>query len=196
MYPDIVYPTTIWTRILEAGAQDTVALEDFGQQYRAPVLEHIRARGFADEAEDLCQEVFLRVFQGGVLAKADRKRGRFRSLLRSVTSHVLLDRLRKRRDVPVEELEVEEAEPEFDQVWAWHLTEKALERMSAEGSTYYDVLRGHLDGVKQDRNRLWIARRKLTEHIRREVASTCSSQEDFEQELAYLAPYLQAPKKD
>ncbi len=189
-----MFPTTIWTRILEAGAQDADAMDDFGRRYRAPVLEHVRARGFrGGDAEDLCQEVFLRVFQGGVLAKADRNRGRFRSLLRSVTTHVLQDRLRKRRDLPVDDLDPADDDgggEAFDQVWAWHLTERALERLNEQGSPYYKVLRGHLSGEKQDRNKLWIARRKLTEGIRREVADTCLSQEDFEAELAYLTPFL------
>ena len=188
-----MFPTTIWTRILEAGAQDPNALDDFARRYRPPVLAHVRSRGFAgQDADDLCQEVFLRVIQGGVLAKADRNRGRFRSLLRAVTTRTLQDRLRRRRDVSALELEpaAEETDDGFDREWAWHLTERALERLEAQGSPYHAVLRGHLKGEAQDRNKLWIARRKLTECIRREVAETCLSQEDFEAELAYLAPFL------
>ena len=112
-YTFSVFPTTIWTTIHQAGEQDTVALEDVAQRYRQPVFEYIRRRGFnGNDAEDICQDVFVRVLQGGVLAKADRQRGRFRSLLLSVTTHVILDRLRKRRETPVEDLETESRESE------------------------------------------------------------------------------------
>ncbi len=134
----------------------------------------------------------MRVLQGRVLAKADRQRGRFRSLLLSVTTHVILDRLRKRRETPVEDLETEsrESEQEFDQEWALHLTERALNRMRDEGSPYYDVLEGHLSGQPQNRNKLWIARKKLASQIRREVAYTCATPIDVEAEMAYLGRYL------
>ena len=169
-----------------------MALQDVAVRYRQPVLEYIRRRGYqGNDAEDLCQDVFVRVLQGGVLAKADRQRGRFRSLLLSVTMHVILDRLRKKREIPVEDLEPPQRETEaFDQVWALHLTERALERMRDEGSPYYDVLEGHLSGQSQNRNKLWIARKKLAAQIRREVAYTCATPVDVEEELAYLGRYL------
>lgn len=188
-----MFPTTIWTRIREAGEQDTEALDEFARRYTPAVLEHVRARGFrGPDAEDLCQEVFLRVLQGGVLGKADKSRGRFRGLLRTVTLHTIQDRLRKRRPAPTLEVEPadEAADDGFDQCWAWHLTERALARLEAQGSPYHAVLVGNLKGEKQDRNKVWIARRKLTECIRREIAETCTSQEDFEAEIAYLAPFL------
>ena len=190
-----MFPTTIWTRIREAGRQDEAALDDFARRYSQPVRDHVRARGFrGDDAEDVVQEVFLRVLQGGVLEKADRARGRFRGLLRTVTLHVIQDRLRKRRPAPALEHDPADgkgdADDGFDQRWAWHLTERALARLESQGSPYHGVLAGHLKGEKQDRNKLWIARTKLTECIRREVAETCSSQEDFEAEIAYLAPFL------
>lgn len=188
-----MFPTTIWTTIRLAGAQDTLALDDVAHRYRAPVLQYIRKRGFdGNDADDICQDVFVRVLQGGVLAKADRDRGRFRSLLLSVTVHVIQDRLRKRREVPVEDLDppAGRTEPEFDREWALHLTQRAMETLREEGSPYYDVLEGHLSGRAQDRNRLWIARKKLGAAIRREVAYTCNNGADVTEELAYLSQYL------
>ena len=193
-----VFPTTIWTTIHRAGEQDGVALEHVAQRYRPPVLEYIRRRGFqGSDAEDLCQDVFVRVLAGGVLAKADPDRGRFRSLLLAVTTHVIFDRLRKRRDVPVENIEPpqRDAPDDFDKSWALHLTERAIERLRDEGSPYYAVLEGHLTGQPQNRNKLWIARRKLAAEIRREVAFTCATPEDFDQEMALLAPYLRPRTK-
>ncbi len=194
-----MFPTTIWTTIRQAGDHDTVALQEVAERYRRPVLEYIRRRGFqGNDAEDVCQDVFLRVLQGGVLAKADRERGRFRSLMLAVTSHVILDRFRKRRDVPVEDIEPPSHEPidEFDRSWALHLTERAIERLREDGSPYYDVLEGHLAGQPQSRNKLWIARKKLAAEIRREVAFTCATREDFDEEMAHLAPYLRPRNQD
>ncbi len=188
-----VFPTTIWTTIHRAGEQDSAALQRVAERYRQPVLEHIRRRGFqGNDAEDVCQDVFLRVLQGGVLAKADRNRGRFRSLMLAVTTHVILDRFRKRRDVPVQDIEraSDEQTDAFDRTWALHLTQQAIERLRDEGSPYYDVLAGHLAGQPQNRNKLWIARRKLAAEIRRQVAHTCATREDFDEEMAHLAPYL------
>ncbi len=186
-----MFPTTIWTTIRQAGAQDADALREFAGRYRAPVLEFVRRRGFADsDAEDVCQDVFVRVLAGGVLAKADPRRGRFRSLLLAVTMHVMQDRRRRRGEAAVEDLEPPDRQPDFDRAWALYLTERALERLAEQGSPYYDVLRRHLAGEKQDRNRLWIARRKLGALIRREVAFTCATHEDFEEEISYLSAYL------
>ena len=188
-----VFPTTIWTTIHRAGDQDSSALERVAERYRQPVLEFIRRRGFqGSDAEDLCQDVFVRILQGGVLAKADRNRGRFRSLMLSVTTHVILDCLRKRREVTVQNAEppAPSQTDDFDQAWALHLTDQAIQRLREEGSPYYDVLEGHLSGRPQNRNKLWIARRKLAAAIRREVAFTCATREDFDEEMAHLARYL------
>ncbi len=192
-----MFPTTIWTTIHRAGGQDAEALSVVAERYRDPVLEYIKRRGFrGGDADDVCQDVFLRVLQGGVLAKADQERGRFRSLLLSVTTHVIQDRLRRRREMPVEDIEPPARdEPEFDQGWALHLAERALERLREQRSPYFDVLEAHLTGQAQDRNKLWIARTKLAALIRQEVAFTCASRADYEAEMAYLAPYLRPRSK-
>ncbi len=138
----------------------------------------------------------MRVLQGGVLAKADRTRGRFRSLLLSVTMHVIQDHRRKRREAPAANVEPPAAsDPEFDRAWAWHLTERALGHLREQDSPYHAVLQEHLEGRPQDRQRLWIARRKLSALIRREVAFTCATRAEFEAEMAYLARYLRPPGK-
>ena len=187
----MAFPTTIWTTIRDAGVEDEAALESFATRYRQPVLEYIRRRGFsANDAEDICQDVFVRVLNGGVLAKADRSRGRFRSLLLTVTTRVIQDRLRKRRDIPAEDLEPPTDEPDFDRHWAVHLTERAMAELREQGSPYYDVLREHLGGHAQPRNKLWIARQKLAALIRREVAYTCVGHDEFEAEMAYLTQFL------
>jgi RNA polymerase sigma factor (sigma-70 family) len=184
-----VFPTTIWTTIRAAAGRDREALERVAAEYRPPVLRFLRRRFSESDAEDLCQDVFLRILAGDVLRKVDPTKGRFRSLILAIATHVIQDRFRKARPEP------RPAEPvasDFDCEWALYLAERAMERM--KGSPYYDVLRRHLAGERQDRNKLWIARGKLVELVRDEVAFTCGSREEFEEEIAHLAPYLRPEK--
>jgi hypothetical protein len=186
-----VFPTTIWTSIERAGASDPAALEAFAREYRAPVLAAIQKRGFAGgDAEDLCQEVFLRILSGDVLARADATKGRFRSLVLAVTMHVIQHRLAKRKEIVTDDLEPLDRDPDFDRAWVLHLAERAMRRLREASSPYFDVLQGHLAGDAQDRNKLWIARNKLQSLIRDEVARTCSSPGEIEGELEYLRRYL------
>ncbi len=196
-----MFPTTIWTTIRQAGQDDSEALEQFAENYRRPVLQFIRKKGFLEqEAQDICQDVFLRLLNGRVLAKADGNRGRFRSLLLAVTSHVILDRLRKRKEPPLgdEICPVEEPEKndEFDRTWVLYLAEQAMAELRTESAHYYRILADHLEGHKQDRNKLWIARSKLSALIRAAIAKTCSSHREFEEEVAYLSRYLRPGLQD
>jgi sigma-70-like protein len=194
-----MFRTTAWTMIGNAGAGDAKALETFGERYRPAVVAYLRSRGLPEaEADDACQDAFLRVLSGGVLRRADRARGRFRSLLLSVVVHVLQDRARKRREVAMPE-GVEpvftERDDDFDRAWVLHLAERAMQRLQADESPYYDVLKGHLAGQPQDRNKVWIARKKLIALIRDEIAFTCLSQREFDEEVAHLGPFLRPRKK-
>ncbi len=119
-----MFPTTVWTVIQEAGDQDPQALESFASHYRTAVLNYIRGRGLEPgDAEDLCQDVFVRVFKGKVLAKADAAKGRFRGLLLTVVRRVIQDWLRRRRPaVSLEEFDPADRDPDFDRVWVLHMT--------------------------------------------------------------------------
>lgn len=186
-----MFETTIWTTIRKAGRREAAALEEFASRYRPAVLAFIRRKGFADaDAEDLCQDVFLRILSGDVLAKADAAKGRFRSLVLSVTVHVLQDRWRKKAEIPLAG-EAVPHDPEFDRAWVVHLAERAMERME---SPYGEVLRAHVAGEPQDRNKVWIARRRLVALLREEIAFTCSTREEFEAEIAALSIYLRPEK--
>ena len=186
-----VFPTTIWTTIQRAGDRDPQAMQGFAERYRLPVLRFIRRRGFGeDDAEDLCQEVFMRLLAGDALERADASKGRFRSLMLAIARNTILHRLRKRKEVLVEELEIEDTDPEFDREWIVHLTERAMARLREAESPYYDILAGHLGEEKQDRKKLWIARKKLRALIRDEVVQTCTSADQVEAELAYLERFL------
>ncbi len=188
-----MFPTTMWSTIREAGQRDNVALGRFAERYRPAVLAFARRRGFAEgDAEDICQDVFVRLLRGNVLAGAHPEKGRFRSLLLAVTQHVIIDRLRRQRSVPIEAIATQSSERDevFDREWVLHLAATALDRLGEQGSPYYPVLKDHLAGIHQDRKRLWIARRKLIALIRHEIAMTCASHREFEEEVAYLSAYL------
>lgn len=194
-----VFPTTMWSEVRRAGARDRGALEDFAARYRSVLMRYLGRRGLPEwDAEDLCQEILLKLIRGAVLANADPAKGRFRSLLLAVTRNTLADRQRARRQIPAalpdgaaaEEVGAGGEDPEFDHEWALHLAAAALAYLESEGSPYYAVLRDHLQGQAQDRNRLWLARRKLIARIRHEIAMTCASAHDFEDEVAYLSRFL------
>lgn len=185
----------MWSTIRRAGCRDDAALQRFADRYRPVVGEFARRKGLvAGDAEDVAQEVFLRLLKGEVLAGADPEKGRFRSLLLTITTRVMIDRHRRRRELTLDELPQVSAPPgddeEFDRLWALQLVEAALAQLEQEGSPYYTVLREHLAGAKQDRQRLWLARRKLVARIRHEIAATCGSHGDFERELAHLSRFL------
>jgi RNA polymerase sigma-70 factor (ECF subfamily) len=147
-------PTTLWTQISAARRIGGDALEDLLRKYRPPVYSFIRRMG-ADpsEADDLTQEVLLRVIEDDVLARADRAVGRFRSFLLAVVRHTVLSRRRharrwKRggrvRHVPLhgpeeEDFDVEAAlaappvrDEEFDALWVQNLVRLALDRLGEE----------------------------------------------------------------
>ena len=65
-----------------------------------------------------------------------------------------------------------------------------MERLKDEAPTYYEDLRRHLDEQDVDRNRLWIARKKLSAFVKHEIAMTCRSPEEIEEERRALARYL------
>ncbi len=192
-----MFQTTAWTMIRGAGAGDRRALETFAERYRPAVLAFLRGRGVAD-AEDVCQDAFVRLLAGNVLARADRAKGRFRSLLLSIVTHAAQDRARKRRPAgpPAEEPAAVERDEAFDREWMLALAERAMERLREDGSPYHGVLRGHLSGEPQDRNKVWIARRKLIALIRDEIAFTCDSQAQFDEEIAYLGAFLRPRKSE
>ncbi len=192
-----MFPTTHWTAIQQAGESDPAALERFATTYRTPVLAYVRAYGFGEaEAEDLCQDVFVRILRGDVLAKADPRRGRFRQLLSVISRRVVFDRLKKgggRADKALGELEPEApADVEFDRLFAHALLEQALVRLRSVAPGHYETLRERLEGGSPERRRLWKARRRLAELLRFEVARVCASPQECEDELRHLAPWLTA----
>lgn len=197
-YARAVFPATSWTLIRRAGESDRDALERFARSYERPVRAYVAKRGFAGaDADDVCQDVFVRLLQGRSLERAESARGRFRSFLLAIVVHVIQDRLRRRRpdDAQASPAAPEPAappgpDPDFDREWALELFTRAFERLRETQPAQYDVLRAHLAGEPQDRQKLWIARGRFAARLRHEIALTCSSAADLAEEIAHFGPLL------
>lgn len=91
------FPTTHWSRVIAAGDPGSPsareALAELCQSYWFPLYAYIRRRGHdPDRAQELTQDLFVRLLEKGVLAAADPTRGRFRSFLRAVCADFLANR--------------------------------------------------------------------------------------------------------
>jgi hypothetical protein len=190
------FQSTLWTVIRGAGKGDEAALRDFVLKYRPPVLAYLARRGFRAEAEDLAQEVFLRIFRDRVLDKADPARGRFRSLLLSVTRHVLSHHVerelaKKRQAPPAAPEPAADTDETFDRAWVAHLIEIALARLAREHPNYHDALRAHLDGAGgADYNHVARGKKKLGEYLREQVRDYSASRAEFDEELRFLSRFF------
>ena len=74
------------------------ALQELSLRYWFPLYAFLRRRGYrTEESQDLIQGFFLRLVERGVLQKADRERGRFRSfLLAALKNYVANESARQR----------------------------------------------------------------------------------------------------
>src|SRR5262245_19343080 len=96
------FPTTCWSLILgagdRAGPEPREALATLCRAYWYPIYALIRRKGYGpDDAQDMTQAYFARLLEKGVLAAADRPKGRFRAFLRTDCQHFLIDQYRRRR---------------------------------------------------------------------------------------------------
>ena len=149
------FPTTFWSTLI--GRPDRARQELF-TRYRTPVFNYVLNQGYGEaDADDLTQEVFLRISREEFLRKADRLKGKFRSLVLAVTRHVLLKERAKRSrlkaasvdqedlDDAVFSVSEEDVEDEkFNTLWIQNLVGLALERLMVEtragGPRYYEAL--------------------------------------------------------
>ena len=208
------FQSTLWTVIRGADRSEETALREFALKYRGPIVGYIARRGFANDAEDLAQEVFLRLLQDRVLSKADPSQGRFRSLLLAVTRHVLgkhreRESAQKRgggqvRSLGDQDVSRDEPDEHFDREWVSHLVEVALARLAREHPDYHQALqRSALDGIPcaQIATSLgktegdihnWIHRGKkmLVDYLKDQVQEYSLSRQDYDEELKYLSKFF------
>lgn len=150
------FPTSIWTTILSIRENPDRVRDLVVRRYRQPVYDFIRRQNLSHEdAEDVTQEVFAQVCRVGFLEKANRRKGRFRTLLLAVTRHLVASFRRRelaavrdrRRAVTLEGFDVardHEGDGDFDDLWVKNLVDLALERL--KGDATVEALRLQLDG--------------------------------------------------
>lgn len=212
----VFFESTQWVTIRRAAAQDPDALEAFVARYRPAVLAYLRRSGFAEhDAEDLSQEVFLRLLSQGVLDRADRDRGRFRVYLFGLTRHVISEHARRqtrlKRGGGARTLSLEEdlcaapvRDEAFDQVWLERMLDLALDGLRASHPDYHRALIGSaMEGrdqaslagelgrsVNDIKNFVRRGREQLRAELKSQIAAYCSSAEEYRDEVAALSRYL------
>jgi RNA polymerase sigma-70 factor (ECF subfamily) len=195
------FPTTFWSTILQRPRD---AREAVFVRYRTPIFNFICNRGFdANDADDLTQEVFLRVCREDFLRQADRDKGRFRNLLLAVTRNVILkehERRARAKKLPAPPAESGD-DPSFDMLWLQNLVTLAIERLQKEGParqheaftlhkyrglSYAEI--GERMGATLSDARNWIhaAKVKVKAYLEEEIRRTCSTAREMEEEVAKL----------
>lgn len=150
--PPNPFPVTRWTWVDEAGQPDEelrlAALEAFLRLYRPALLAYMRRqfRLLPEDAEDCVQDFIVdKVIRQGLLSRADRERGRFRTFLCQAMNRFVIDRLRKEQarmrapnhaTVPLESLSeielhrsVEAGDRDFDDAFFREAVHESLRRM-------------------------------------------------------------------
>ncbi len=144
-----MFPNTEWTQLAEATLHGDeagrAALEGLCRTYWEPVRRFVIQRGWPqDEAPDLVQSFFLYLMDKGLLQRAEREKGRFRSFLQGILNNFLLcerdRRMTLKRGSGLGHAELLEdtattdslAGLEFDRQWALAIMQVALNRVSAE----------------------------------------------------------------
>jgi RNA polymerase sigma-70 factor (ECF subfamily) len=160
-----IFPATHWSLIGRAGDDNSkvrrIAIVDVVREYLPALRSFLRTtrRVPPDDVEDLLQSFLAdKVLGEGLIPKADRTKGRFRTFLLAALNHFLLNRvvhdcrLRRRprngvlslgtvgddSDCPNnrEVFDVAGTAPEpsaaFDVMWARHVLRRAVERTEAE----------------------------------------------------------------
>lgn len=208
------FPSTMWTMMLSRPERARAQLFN---RYRTPILHFIRNHGFNEhDAEDLTQEVFLRVSREEFLSKVDRRKGRFRNLLLAVTRHVCLkerDRLARRRAGSIEQADVDHPAPPdsdeaFQVLWVQNLVNMALEGLQTEatpdgpryyealllsrfkGLTYEEVARKLGVGVGDVKNWIYAAKKKVKVRLVELIRAYCSTDGELDEEWAYIRKSL------
>lgn len=212
-----MFHTTLWSDLNDAAAGREQAIEAFVARYRPPVLVYLRRQGASEsDAEDLAQEVFVRLFSQRALERAEPAKGRFRTYLLGLTHNVLLEHWRRARaekrggavdhvpfDLAAHDLSAEPEEATFERCWQEHVLELALAQVGEEHARQHDLLvrtaRGEapaqiaqatqreVGAVRVDLHR---ARKRLAEAVRAVIAGSVTSREEYDEEVKRLLTQL------
>jgi RNA polymerase sigma factor (sigma-70 family) len=205
------FPSSIWTTIRAIRKEPERVKDEVVRRYRAPVYEFIRRQGLTHEdAEDLSQEIFVRICSDGFLSKVDPGKGRFRSLLLAVTRNVVASFRRRelapmrdrRKTVALETCEIpSETEPDadFDRLWVKNLMSQGMSRMrndaatsalklQLEGRSYQEIA----DTLKKSETEVTNYIHRAKKRLRTEIETLIKdySGDDLQEEIASLVKYL------
>jgi RNA polymerase sigma factor (sigma-70 family) len=171
------FRTTGWDLIDAARLGEDLAVTQFVERYRSPLVEYVRLQGrSAEDAEDTVQEIFLRLFAKDLLQRVDANKGRFRSYLLAMARNVLSEQRKResadkrggdRQRVTLTEsvATVEDPDPQFDACWCRDLLQRGLDLLKAEHPQQFEVLE-----------------MRLVQELG-EIRSYCSDEAEFEHEL-------------
>lgn len=159
MKPDDVgaaqgFPSTRWTVVHEAGRGNKDALEEVLRAYLPALQAHLVFRKRLDRhlAEDALQQFTCdKVLEYGLLKRADRERGKFRTFLLTALDRFMID-LSRRRGHRGSEGSLEDDDngrsaadrpapgeaDAFNQTWAKLVVEQAIEAMRQQCSSHPD----------------------------------------------------------
>ncbi|MEZ6186363.1 MAG: RNA polymerase sigma factor [Planctomycetota bacterium] len=185
--------STRWSLITAVALGDDRAQSAFVSAYRPTVLRYVERQGVGAAAEDVTQDVFVRLMVKGGLERVVRGTS-FRAYLFTVTRNALLDHLRRagaeRRGGNAEIVPLLEQEPSvderesFDREWLLNLLEVSLARLEREHPSYYVAVKGFVwderpqaelaaeagCSVQDVRNHVHRGRKKLAAYIKEEIA--------------------------
>jgi RNA polymerase sigma-70 factor (ECF subfamily) len=144
------------------------AFEELVERYQhrlVGVMHHLV--GSAEEAEDLAQEVFLRVYRA---RKKYRPRAKFSTWLFTIANHLALNSLRRRQRKPVVPLNVRDSGPLGPRP-AEHLVQARTEQpaQSLQQQELAAVIRRALEGLNE-RQRMAVVLNKFEEMSYEEIA--------------------------
>jgi RNA polymerase sigma-70 factor (ECF subfamily) len=170
------FATTHWSLVVRAGDRGQpdaeAALAWLCERYWLPLYVYVRRHGRdAEEAQDLTQEFFARLFEKNTLAVASPQRGRFRSFLLTAMKNFLANkwdgaRARKRGggrprlslDVDAGESRLnltaasaDSPEQSYERQWALTLLELVVSKLEAEFAAagkarQFELLKGAITG--------------------------------------------------
>lgn len=145
-----MFETTRWSLFLagrDSPEASRAAIEHLCTAYWSPVLAYLRRIGHSrDDAEDLTQAFFADLIERRMDARADPRRGRFRSLLLTALKHYLSNaeaaRRAERRGGGLRHASLDEVEntlegdlrPEqaFDRQWAMTVLQRAMRALEED----------------------------------------------------------------
>jgi RNA polymerase sigma-70 factor (ECF subfamily) len=202
------FPSSIWTVILSVKDDPERVKDLVVRRYREPVYQFLRMKGLAHEdAEDVVQDVFIQICREDFLRKADREKGKFRTLVLAVTRNLLAffhrfqmaERRDRRKKVALGELDLP-ADPapdgDFDQLWIKNLVSQALERLKddpmvaalrqqMDGLSYQEIATGMGRQVSDVTNFIHRGKARLRTEIERMIGEY-STKDDVPDEVAHL----------